>query len=700
MVHIAPKSLLMNNRLVTQSVNGLRVRSASTGRDKKSELQARYWALLFGNLHRAVNEIYQTVECYENISSCQEAILVLENYVRDFKALGEWFKVSWDYESRPIQQRPQSLAWEIRKSNPVPRVRTKSLSSPLASGKSSPHLLQTNCSGKTSPCTVVFPSDSYKSPRKNYCINVRELFALNKQSVKQSLKTTALPFIKEPNVPENHVEVVKVNKNCCHQSSQTDLKDDHLTLAAIREKLKLEEKRNKVESDENQDSQMLDPVNMLKSTNEDLNNCEHLVSMESNISSGHLDNTTNVFNHTKALDNVNALDTPTVQNTLNEIMGCELDCKLLDENTGKSTVDMPERTIDDITEIQSGKMPELETTSTGDVHIDINENSSALESNKEEIENGKENNNNVLPILIEISNDNTVTPVLIQNDSNTLVDEGLRNLNNKNVDSENSVNSARSTNCNSAKTGTSNDIDNNRLKKREVTNIVSKPTFNRIVNFKKDVNNRTHTRTVVNKYMIRSNTSVELRDRKRSIIERKPNVDNYHVNKGLTTYSATSNIVTNRVTFGKNSTVCRVDNTSQYTNRIIRSNLKSKTIPPVATKLTKTIEKNVEKKNEPKQLQSTDASNDGWLTVKNRRRSSMHWNNRYNQPTGYASLPSLSLLDTTDKTKLQKDGERKLVNNQKQIKNTQSLSLSSSTVDLKQRTQKLVKSNNNKYKTN
>ncbi|KAG5670752.1 hypothetical protein PVAND_000993 [Polypedilum vanderplanki] len=224
-----------------------RIRSASTGRDKRSEFHARYWAFLFGNLQRAVDEIYKTVEYYENVESCQEAILVLENYIREFRALANYFKMSWDYEKTP--KKPQSIAWEVRKTNSMPRVRNRTInSSPAISGKSSP-----SYSGTNSPCPTIEehkPVENHVSKivnSKKSEIDDKEkkfeqlVVSLNESTTNDELQDMKPKSISLENL-SNDIEVKKLVIKVDGNTQTEGMEDDNLTLQEFMTKHKPEEK--------------------------------------------------------------------------------------------------------------------------------------------------------------------------------------------------------------------------------------------------------------------------------------------------------------------------------------------------------------------------------------------------------------------------------------------------------------------------
>ncbi|XP_077514235.1 SCAPER domain-containing protein short spindle 3 isoform X2 [Amblyomma americanum] len=118
----------------------LRARSSSAGRGPDKGLRARYWAYLFENLHRAVDEIYNTCETDESTLECKEAILILENYRKEFTALINWIQLSKQLENTPPPDRPTCLAWEVRKSS-LGRVVTPRSFLGARSGRRSPCLV-------------------------------------------------------------------------------------------------------------------------------------------------------------------------------------------------------------------------------------------------------------------------------------------------------------------------------------------------------------------------------------------------------------------------------------------------------------------------------------------------------------------------------------------------------------------------------
>ncbi|XP_034032395.1 S phase cyclin A-associated protein in the endoplasmic reticulum isoform X3 [Thalassophryne amazonica] len=113
---------------------------SKTRQPRKVDLRARYWAFLFDNLRRAVDEIYVTCESDESVVECKEVLMMLDNYVRDFKALIDWIQLQEKLEKTDAQNRPTSLAWEVRKMSPGRHVIPSPSASILSFGGPPPTL--------------------------------------------------------------------------------------------------------------------------------------------------------------------------------------------------------------------------------------------------------------------------------------------------------------------------------------------------------------------------------------------------------------------------------------------------------------------------------------------------------------------------------------------------------------------------------
>ncbi|GMT02096.1 hypothetical protein PENTCL1PPCAC_24270 [Pristionchus entomophagus] len=83
--------------------------------------RAKQWTFLIEKLKLAVDGLYEMCREEQNLNGCKEALMYLQNSSRDFESLIASIHVELSWEEK---EKPQAVAWEIRKSmsSPAPMV--------------------------------------------------------------------------------------------------------------------------------------------------------------------------------------------------------------------------------------------------------------------------------------------------------------------------------------------------------------------------------------------------------------------------------------------------------------------------------------------------------------------------------------------------------------------------------------------------
>ncbi|KAL1435401.1 hypothetical protein MTO96_000078 [Rhipicephalus appendiculatus] len=189
----------------------LRARSSSAGRGPDKGLRARYWAYLFENLQRAVDEIYHTCETDESTLECKEAILILENYRKEFTALINWIQLSKQLENTPPPDRPTCLAWEVRKSSLGRGVTSRSWG------------LRSGSTGQRSPCLVSVAIQCGPSESGQVCPDSVEKHPVTEMTPKRDISSiTCVPAPRTAMVPTCDVVPETVESAASEKSTSAD----------------------------------------------------------------------------------------------------------------------------------------------------------------------------------------------------------------------------------------------------------------------------------------------------------------------------------------------------------------------------------------------------------------------------------------------------------------------------------------------